>query len=77
MPESSVEKKHSTSNVEALHPQSAACEQTNPLQELFNRQAELNKRTGFDPHALRENFDPQVAGQWLNNYLAAMSSDGG
>lgn len=45
------------------------------LGELFRQQAELNKRTGFDPDALRENFDPQVAGQWLNNYLTAMSSE--
>ena len=45
------------------------------LEELFNKQAELNKRTGFDAQALRENFDPQVAGEWLNNYLAAMSNE--
>ncbi len=45
------------------------------LDELFKQQAELNKRTGFDPDALRANFDPQVAGQWLNNYLAAMSNE--
>ena len=45
------------------------------LEELFNKQAELNKRTGFDAAALRENFDPQVAGEWLNNYLAAMSNE--
>jgi len=45
------------------------------LDELFKQQAELNKRTGFDPDALRANFDPQVAGEWLNNYLAAMSNE--
>jgi hypothetical protein len=45
------------------------------LKELFAKQAELNKRTGFDALALRENFDPQVAGEWLNNYLAAMSNE--
>lgn len=45
------------------------------LKELFQCQAELNKRTGFDAQALRENFDPQVAGKWINNYLAAMSSE--
>ena len=45
------------------------------LDELFRQQAELNKRTGFDPDALRENFDPQVAGEWLNNYIAAMGSE--
>lgn len=45
------------------------------LEELFTRQAELNKRIGFDPDALRAKFDPQSAGIWLNNYLAAMSNE--
>ena len=45
------------------------------LKELFQWQAELNKRTGFDPDALRENFDAKTAGLWINNYLAAMSSE--
>ena len=45
------------------------------LEELFKKQAELNKRTGFDAQSLREDFDPQYAGQWLNNYLAAMSNE--
>jgi hypothetical protein len=45
------------------------------LKELFQKQAELNKRTGFDAEKLRENFDPQLAGQWLNNYIAAMSNE--
>ena len=45
------------------------------LKQLFEWQAELNKRTGFDAQALRENFDPQTAGEWINNYLAAMSSE--
>ncbi len=45
------------------------------LDELFERQAELNKRTGFDAKALRENFDPQTAGIWLNNYIAAMGNE--
>ncbi len=43
--------------------------------QLFELQAQLNKRTGFDAKALRENFDPQLAGQWLNNYIAAMSNE--
>ena len=47
----------------------------NMLRELFRQQAELNKRTGFDPDRLRENFDPQKAGIWLNNYIAAMSNE--
>jgi hypothetical protein len=45
------------------------------LRELFEKQAELNKRTGFDAKALRANFDPQKAGEWLNNYIAAMSNE--
>lgn len=45
------------------------------LRQLFEKQAELNKRTGFDAKALRANFDPQKAGEWLNNYIAAMSNE--
>jgi len=45
------------------------------LRELFAKQAQLNKRTGFDPDALRTDFDPQTAGIWLNNYIAAMSNE--
>lgn len=45
------------------------------LDKLFEKQAELNKRTGFDAQALREHFDPQTAGEWINNYLAAMSNE--
>ena len=45
------------------------------LEELFKKQAELNKRTGFDAQSLRDDFDPQYAGEWLNNYLAAMSNE--
>jgi dUTPase len=45
------------------------------LEELFEMQAMLNKRTGFDAKALRENFDNKVSGQWLTNYIAAMSNE--
>lgn len=45
------------------------------LMELFKKQAELNKRTGFDAEQLKANFDPQIAGIWLNNYIAAMSNE--
>lgn len=45
------------------------------FKELFEKQAELNKRTGFDAKALRKNFDNAAAGQWLNNYIAAMSNE--
>ena len=45
------------------------------FKELFDKQAELNQRTGFDAKALRANFDPNLAGVWLNNYIAAMSNE--
>ena len=45
------------------------------LRELFEHQAELNKRIGFDPAKLHDSFDPKTAGEWLNNYLAAMSNE--
>ncbi|GMU24567.1 MAG: hypothetical protein AMXMBFR13_46410 [Phycisphaerae bacterium] len=45
------------------------------LQELFELQAELNRRVGFDTAALKHHFDPQQAGVWLNNYLAAVSNE--
>ena len=49
--------------------------ETDRLAQLFQWQAELNKRIGFDANALRDNFDPKLAGEWLNNYLAAMSNE--
>ncbi|HUN80642.1 MAG TPA: dUTPase [Phycisphaerae bacterium] len=45
------------------------------LEELFRHQAELNKRIGFDPEVLRKNFDPKIAGEWLNNYIMAASNE--
>jgi len=45
------------------------------LKQLFEKQAELNKRTGFDAKAHRENFDPKYGGEWLNNYIVAMSNE--
>jgi len=45
------------------------------LKELFEKQAQLNKRTGFDAKGLRENLDNKTAGVWLNNYIAAMSNE--
>lgn len=45
------------------------------LDELFSYQAELNRRIGFDPQRLRDQFDPKLAGQWLNNYIAAASNE--
>jgi hypothetical protein len=48
---------------------------SNMFKELFEQQAQLNKRTGFDAKELRKNFDPAIAGQWINNYIAAMSNE--
>jgi hypothetical protein len=45
------------------------------LAQLFAEQARLNKRTGFDADAFRKDFDAQRAGEWVNNYLAAMSNE--
>ncbi len=45
------------------------------LRELFRKQAELNKRSGFDPDALRVDFDPQTTDIWLNNYIATKNED--
>ncbi len=45
------------------------------LDEIFRLQAELNKRVGFDTQALRDKFDPDVAGRWLNDYIAAASNE--
>lgn len=45
------------------------------LKELFEKQAELNRRIGFDPARLRERWDPKLAGEWLNNYIMAMSNE--
>ena len=60
---------------QALRPLVVKRRMVSMLKELFEKQAELNKRTGFDAKALRENFDPQLAGEWLNNYIMAMSSE--
>lgn len=45
------------------------------LEELFERQAELNKRIGYDTQALRQNFDPIAAGTWLNDYINAAGNE--
>jgi len=45
------------------------------LDELFELQAELNKRIGFDAKAHRENFDLLAGGKWLNDYIAAASNE--
>ncbi len=45
------------------------------LDELFELQAELNRRIGFDASALRAKFDATEAGRWLNDYIAAASNE--
>ena len=45
------------------------------LRDLFERQAALNKRIGYDTKSLRDHFDPQTAGQWLNDYLMAAANE--
>jgi hypothetical protein len=45
------------------------------LQELFDMQAELNERIGYDTKSLRAEFDPQAAGRWLNDYIIAASNE--
>ena len=45
------------------------------LKDLFERQAALNKRIGYDTASLRERFDPQRAGQWLHDYIIAAGNE--
>ncbi|MCO6435567.1 MAG: dUTPase [Phycisphaerae bacterium] len=45
------------------------------LADLFERQAELNRRIGYDTSALHERFDPALAGKWLSDYLMAASNE--
>jgi hypothetical protein len=45
------------------------------LLDLFERQAVLNKRIGYDTKSLRDNFDPEAAGKWLNDYIMAAGNE--
>ena len=45
------------------------------LEQLFEKQAELNKRIGYDTRALRERFDATSAGRWLNDYINAACNE--
>lgn len=45
------------------------------LDEIFKLQGELNNRIGLDTQSLHNEFDPQRAGQWLNDYIAAASNE--
>lgn len=45
------------------------------LQDMFRRQAELNRRIGYDTERLHESFDPALAGRWLNDYITAACNE--
>ena len=45
------------------------------LKDMFERQAALNKRIGYDTKSLRDRFDPVVAGKWLNDYIMAATNE--
>ncbi len=45
------------------------------LEDMFERQAALNKRIGYDTKALRDRFDAAAAGKWLNDYIIAASNE--
>jgi len=45
------------------------------LRELFELQGELNRHVGMDTAALKDDMDPQTAGRWVNDYIAAMSNE--
>ena len=45
------------------------------LEDMFERQAALNKRIGYDTKSQREHFDPLTAGKWLNDYIMAASNE--
>jgi len=48
---------------------------TDKLEEMFELQSKLNTRIGYDTKSLRENFDSQKAGVWLNDYINAASNE--
>ena len=45
------------------------------LDDIFERQAALNKRIGYDTKSMKENFDPERAGKWLNDYIMAAGNE--
>jgi hypothetical protein len=45
------------------------------LEQLFDLQARLNQRIGYDTKGLRERFDPLTAGRWLNDYIMAAANE--
>ncbi len=45
------------------------------LKDMFERQAALNARIGYDTKSQRERFDAESAGKWLNDYIIAASNE--
>jgi hypothetical protein len=45
------------------------------LEDIFERQAALNKRIGYDTKSMKDHFDPELAGRWLNDYIMAASNE--
>lgn len=45
------------------------------LKEMFEHQAALNRRIGYDTDTLHDQFDPQMAGRWLNDYIMAAANE--
>jgi len=45
------------------------------LDDMFDKQAELNKRIGYDTKSMHDRFDPASAGKWLNDYILAAGSE--
>ena len=45
------------------------------LKDMFERQAQLNKRIGYDTKSQRERFDALTAGKWLNDYIIAAGNE--
>ena len=45
------------------------------LRDMFERQAALNRRIGYDTQSLHERFDAQSAGTWLNDYINAACNE--
>ncbi len=45
------------------------------LKDMFERQAALNKRIGYDTKSMKDRFDPGVAGKWLNDYIIAAGNE--
>ncbi len=52
-----------------------ACREDTVLEDMFEKQAALNERIGYDTKSLRDRFDAETAGRWLNDYINAASNE--